>query len=375
MRPYQICTNCIMDTTDPDIVFDEQGVCNHCHEYKEIEKKLVLKGEEGERKLKEVISLLKVKGKNNKYDCLIGISGGVDSTYLAYFLKKQGLRPLAVHFDYGWDSEIAVKNIENLVTKLDIDLYTYVIDWDDFKDLQYAYIKASVIDIDVPADQLIFGALFKVASKNNIKYVISGNNVVTETILPKAWYFQHKFDLANLKAIHKAYGTKKVKNYPSYGKWQQFYYSKIKGIQFIRVLNYIPYIKKDVMKIIQNELGWRDYGGKHYESVFTRFYQGYILPKKFNIDKRKAHLSSLVVSGQMSRNEALEEISKNSYTEEMQESDKQFFIKKFGFTEEEFENIMNQPVVQHENFPMEKSLYQDYPFLKIFKPLGDFIKK
>lgn len=375
-KNYKQCTKCIMDTTDPNIKFDEMGICNHCHEYEAAEKKHVLKGKLGEQKIQEIIQHIKSTTKGKKYDCLLGVSGGVDSSYLAYYIKKvMGLNPLAVHFDNGWNSEIAVNNIHNLVNTLDIDLYTYVINWEEFKDLQLSYLKASVIDIDVPTDQLIFATLFKIAKKHKIKYVISGNNVVTESVLPNAWTFKAKFDLRNLKAIHNKYGSKKLNSFPSLNKWNRLFYRKFNNIEFFKILNYIPYNKAEVLEFITKELGWKNYGGKHFESIFTRFYQGYILPKKFGIDKRKAHLSNLICSGQITREQALKELKENNYTKQLQEEDKAFFIKKLGLSESEFDSIMDLPIQKHEDFPMEQSVYKDYPILTLLKPIGNLIKK
>ncbi len=374
-REYQQCTRCIMDTTDIEIIFDENGVCNHCHQYDKVEKELVLTGDLGKQKINEIIAKIKKGSLGKKYDCIIGVSGGVDSTYLAYYVKeKMGLNPLAVHFDNGWNSEIAVQNIQNLVDKLGIDLYTYVIDWDSFKDIQLAYFKASVIDIEVPTDQFIFAALFEIAQKNKIKYVISGNNVVTETVLPNSWYFKNKFDLRNLLDIHQKYGSGKLKTIPNIGKWQRFINKKFYNLEYFNILNYIDYNYKTVKEFIVNELGWKYYGGKHFESVFTRFYQGYILPKKFNVDKRKAHLSNLICSGQITKEEALVELSKNPYTAELQQQDKDYFIKKLGLTENEFDEIMLRPIQKHEHFKMEQSVYKDYPILKFLQPIGNRLK-
>jgi len=374
-REYQQCSFCIMDTTDPDIDFDSEGICNHCRKYSRLENEKVVKGEKGQQKIKEIIQEIKKVSKGRKYDCIIGISGGVDSTFLAYYVKeKMGLNPLAVHFDNGWNSEIAVQNIHNLVSKLNIDLYTYVIDWDSFKDIQLAYFKASVVDIEVPTDQFIFAALFEVARKNKIKNVISGNNVVTECILPDSWYFRYKFDLKNLKDIHKKYGTKKVKSLPNIGKWQRLVNKKFFNLKYFNVLNFVDYNYKDVKELIIRDLGWKDYGGKHFESIFTRFYQGYILPKKFNIDKRKAHLSNLICSGQMTKEEALLDLSKNPYTEELQQQDKDYFIKKLGLSDVEFEEIMSRPIKKHEEFELEESIYKTYPFLKLLQPIGNRLK-
>lgn len=374
-RNYQQCTHCIMDITDPNISFDSDGVCNHCKKYSKIEIEKVIKGAKGQEKINELIKEIKQVANGAKYDCIIGISGGVDSTFLAYYVKKKmGLNPLAVHFDNGWNSEIAVQNIHNLVSTLNIDLFTYVIDWESFKDIQLAYFKASVVDIEVPTDQFIFAALFEIARKHKIKSVISGNNVVTECVLPESWYFKRKFDLKNLQDIHNKYGTRTVKSLPNIGKWQRYVNRKFYRLEYYNVLNYIDYNYKDVKDLIIKELGWKDYGGKHFESIFTRFYQGYILPKKFNIDKRKAHLSNLICSGQITKDEALIELSKNPYTEDLQQQDKDYFIKKLGLTEEEFDEIMARPIKKHEEFELEQPIYETYPFLKLLKPIGNRLK-
>ncbi len=373
---YKQCVRCIMDTSDTEITFDENGVCNHCHNYDVAEKIHVLKGEAGLKKVQEITEYIKENSKGNKYDCIIGISGGVDSSYLAYYAKvKMGLNPLAVHFDNGWNSEIAVKNIHHIVQKLGIDLYTYVINWEEFRDLQLAYIKASVIDIEVPTDQLIFGSLYKIARKKKIKFILSGNNVETEEVLPKSWIYPQKFDSRNLKAIHKAYGSVKLKDFPTMGKWRQLFNRKFFSLEQFRILNYIEYNKKEALEVIKKELDWQDYGGKHFESIFTRFYQGYILPKKFNVDKRRAHLSNLILSGQMSREDALKEMEQVHYSDELIAEDKVFFLKKLGLSEEEFDKIMNEPERKHHDFPYEISVYKQYPLLSIFKPIGRLISK
>jgi N-acetyl sugar amidotransferase len=371
---YQRCTKTVMDNiADPNITFDKNGVCNYYYEYFEEEKKRVLKGEAGKIKFNKYIEQLKQAGKGNKYDCILGVSGGVDSTYLAYIAKQQGLRVLCVHFDNGWNSELAVKNIENIVSQLGFDLETYVINWDEFRDIQLAYFKANVIDIEAITDHAIFGTIFKIAAKYKIKYILSGNNVVTESLLPKYWIF-NKADHTNIKDIHKHYGTVRLKTFPFFGLKEKHYYQRVKGIKSIDLLNYIPYNKHEVKQTIINELNWIDYGGKHYESVFTRFYQGYILPQKFGIDKRKAHLSNLICSGQITRDEALEELSKPMYDKELYETDKEFVLKKLGFTRQEFEQYINAPRREHTEFKTEQSLYNTYTFLKPLKPLGNWIK-
>ena len=374
-REYQQCSISVMDTiADPDISFDSNGICNYYHEYKEAEERGVLLGEEGKKRLSELAQKIKVAGKGRKYDCILGLSGGADSTYLALLAKQLGLRPLLVHFDYGWNSEIAVQNIERAVQILGFDLYTHVMDWDEFKDLQRAYFKASVLDLDVPADHMIFAALYKTANKYGIKYLLSGNNIQTEHTLPRTWNY-NKFDLTNLRAIHEQFGERKLRHFPALGLWHFAYYQLIRNIQSIQLLNYVDYNKKDIVQTIKKELDWRDYGGKHHESVFTRFYQGYILPKKFGIDKRKAHLSNLIFSGQITKSEALHQLELPPYDARLQMDDKEYVAKKLGFTNSEFGEILQLPNRKHEDFKTDKQERNFYfKMMKSFKPISSLIK-
>lgn len=352
-RPYQICNRCVMDTTDPDIIFDKNGVCNHCKKALEAMNRppLSLNPNEKEKKLLEIIEEIKEKGREKKYDCIIGLSGGVDSTFTAYMVKKSGLKPLAVHLDNGWDSELAIKNIENIINKLGIDLFKYVIDWEEFKDLQMAFLKASTPDSEIPTDHAIVSILYKIARENNIKYILSGNNVRTEFILPEAWSYGHH-DWKYINSLNNIFGLKKLKTFPHRSLFETLFDQKIRKIKWINILDYVDYIKKDAIEIIEKELKWRNYGGKHYESIYTRFFQGYILPVKFNYDKRKAHLASLIISGQLTRGEAISELEKDPYpSKELLEEDKKYFLNKFEITSKEFEEIMNLP----------KKTYWDYP--------------
>jgi len=364
-----------MDTiSDPNISFDEQGVCNYYNEYKAAESEFVLKGEEAGKKLKDIITAIKKEGKGKQYDCIIGISGGVDSSYVAYLTKLHGLRPLAVHFDNGWNSELAVKNIENLVTKLNIDLYTLVVNWDEFKDLQLSYLKASVVDIEVVTDHAITGAIGRLAKKYNVKYLLNGWNVVTEAIMPEAWIY-NKNDHVNLLDIHKKFGKVPLKTYPVFNRFIKKYTQQVLGVQPVSLLNLVPYNKQDIKKFIQQEFDWRDYGGKHYESIFTKFYQAFILPKKFNIDKRKAHLSSMIFSGQITREAALEALKQPLYTAGELNKDLDFVLKKLGLSMAEFEALMALPVKQHTDYAIEKSVYNQYPLLRFLKPVRDVFLK
>lgn len=345
---HQVCTKTVMDTTDPDIYFDKDGVCNYWHEFQAFEKSLPSPAER-DRRLQDTLARIKTAGKGRPYDSVVGLSGGVDSSYLAWLTKEWGLRPLAVHFDNGWNSELAVNNIQMLIGKLGYDLETFVMDWDEFRDLQRAYFMASVIDLEVPTDHMIFGALHKIAADHGIKYILSGTNYQTEWLLPRKWYYP-KGDLTNLKSIHRAFGNKPLRKLPAIGIWQTIYYQQVRGITIVSPLDLVNYQKAQAKEILIADLGWRDYGGKHHESIFTRFYQGYILPKKFFVDKRKAHLSSLILAGQITRTEALCELQQPTYDENQQLQDKAYVAKKLGFSDKDFELVLTQPNRRHEEF-------------------------
>lgn len=359
---YKICTKCIMDITDPNIQFDENGICNHCQRYfDEKVKERLFSDEAGQQKLNKLVNKIKIKGENKKYDCIIGVSGGVDSTFVAYLVKKLGLRSLAVHLDNGWNSEIAVNNMKESLKKLNIDLCTVVADWEEFKDLQLSFLKASVPDAEIPTDHGILALLYKVAAKEGIPFIFTGVNVSTEGIHPIRWSYG-LWDWKYIKSVHKKFGKVKLKNYPHCSLFGLLYYVFVKKIKRIPILNYMKYVKKEAIKIMEKELGWKYYGGKHYESVYTRFVQACILPRKFNIDKRKSHLSSLICSGQITREEALEEMKHDPYpTEEMMESDKEYVLKKLGFAEEEFDKIMSLSIKTTRDYP---SNYWLFPIMR-----------
>jgi len=373
--PYRQCSIGVLDTTDdPNMRFDEQGRCHYYQEYIEAEKEYVKTGEEGEQLLQSLAKQIQSDGKGKPYDCIMGLSGGVDSTYVAYQAKKLGLRPLAVHLDNGWNSEPATQNIESIVSRLDIDLYTHVIEWNEFRDLQLSYLKASVIDIEVITDHAIFALLYKLAAKYGIKHILSGTNVVTECVLPPHWIY-NKYDHINIKAIHKAYGKVPLKTYPFMDLKVKKWYQMIKKVESHSILNWVSYNKNEVKQIISDELGWRDYGGKHYESIFTRFYQGYILPKKFGVDKRKAHLTNLIYAGQMTKEEALQELKNPPLPQTMVREDLEFVTKKLGLSLQEFEEIMLKKPKRHQDFDMERSVYEMYPYLSPLKSIVNIAKK
>lgn len=372
---YRQCSISVMDNiSDLDIKFDDKGICNYYYEYLAAEKEQGLLGEAGRKKQLEWARKIKSKPGKNGYNCILGLSGGADSTYLAYLAKELGLNPLLVHFDYGWNTEIATINVQNTVKFSGFDLYTVVMDWEEFRSLQRSYFKASVLDLDVPADHMIFGALFETAKKFNIKFVLSGNNVWTEHTLPKSWNY-NKFDLVNLKNIHKAFENTPLKQLPALGLWQYAYYQLALNVERVNFLNWQEYNRTDILKIIEKELGWKNYGGKHQESVFTRFYQGYILPNKFKIDKRKAHLSNLIFAGQLTKEEALEELAKPPYDEKLIKQDYEFVAKKLGFSLEEFDHVLTQPNVPHEHYGTDVNQRARYfKLMKTTKPLTKIAK-
>lgn len=350
-KNYQICTSCVMDTTDPEISFDDNGICNHCIEFHEVTTKRWFPNDEGRKKLEEIYSTIKKESSGQEYECILGLSGGVDSSYLALKLYEAGIKPLVVHVDGGWNSELAVQNIENIVKYCGWHLHTIVIDWEEMKDLQLAYLRSGISNQDVPQDHAFFASLYHFATKYGIKYVISGGNIATESISPSSWHWS-AMDEDNLHAIHNKFGMKKLKNYKTIGFYElYFYYPFIKKMKTIRPLNFMPYIKNEALQELKTKVGYKEYARKHGESVFTKFFQNYWLPMKFGYDKRKIHLSSLIVAGQITRQEALEELEKPLYDEKELKEDKEYIAKKLGVSDEEFEQILQMPSHQYSDFP------------------------
>ncbi|CAB1063926.1 N-acetyl sugar amidotransferase WbpG [Olavius sp. associated proteobacterium Delta 1] len=364
-QEYRICTRCIMDISDSEITFDENGICCHCKTYEAKARAGLYQGKAGREMLNKLIRVVRERGKNKKYDCIIGLSGGVDSSMVAFQVKKLGLRPLAVHLDNGWDSELSVFNIENIVKKLDIDLYSYVLNWEEFKDLQLSFLKASVMNCEGPTDHAIVAILYHLAADNGIRYIFSGSNIISEAILPASWGYDSK-DWRHIKAVHKKLGNVKLTTFPRLTLFHFAYYTFVKQIGFIPILNYIDYNRKDAINVLKHELGWEEYGAKHCESIYTRFFQTYILPKKFNIDKRRAHLSTLVCSGQITREDALKEIAREPSSTDSLEQDRQYFIKKFDFTEEEFNSIMSAPTKSFKEYPNNYFWFEKLSFIVHF---------
>ncbi len=261
-QSYRQCAKCILDTNDDkDISFDEQGICSYCNYYDDLRTQVILKEPARSEKLRSIVDRIRKDGEGRNYDCIIGISGGVDSTYLAYFVKQLGLRPLAVHLDYGWNSELAVKNIEKILQQLNIELYTYVVDWEEIKDLQLAFLKASVVDIELINDFAIAACLYNAAVKFKIRHVIHGWNVATEGgKLPNGWTWS-KYDEMNIRAIHKTFGRKKLRTYPKLSAYKKLYLERVKNFEVFGILNYTDFNKTEVKDLLINQLGWRDYGG------------------------------------------------------------------------------------------------------------------
>jgi N-acetyl sugar amidotransferase len=350
LHKYQECVRCVMDTSDPEISFDENGYCNHCTEYDNKTSKLIYNGKASDEQLAFWAEKIKNSGKGNEYDCVVGISGGIDSCYAAYQVKQLGLRALMVHMDNGWNSETSVKNIKHVVSKLGFGYQSYVLDWEEFKDLQLAFLKASVPEAETPTDIAIPAALHKIAAENKVKYIISGGNFATEGILPKSWHYNAK-DVTYLKAIQKKFGTRPLRTFPTFGYLKEMYYKFFKGIKTIYLLNYVHYSKKDAIKLLEDKLDWKYYGGKHYESRYTGFLQSYILPVKFNIDYRRATLSTQICAGEIGREEAVNELKNPSYNLDQVNVDKPYICKKLGITVEEFDAIMKEPAKTHHDYP------------------------
>jgi N-acetyl sugar amidotransferase len=339
-----------MDTTDKDITFDSNGVCTYCNEFKEDQHEYQFSVEQSQANLKSIAEEIR-RSKTGQYDCIIGLSGGVDSSYVCYLAWKMGLKPLCVHFDNGWNSEIAVANIKKMLKVTGFHYETHVINWPEFKDLQRSFFKAGVLDIEMLTDHAIMATMFGIRKQHNIRYVLSGANFATEHGMPPSWLWS-KQDLTNIKAIQKKFGTKKIRDFPTMGflKYMASLKLKTNGI-YVTILNHINYNKEEAMRTLMKEFDWKYYGGKHYESVFTKFYQAYILPRKFNIDKRKVHLSSQIRNGEISREFALQQLKEPLYSEQDLANDKAYIIKKLGFKEDEFNALMKEKPVPHDHYP------------------------
>ena len=370
MGDYQICSQCVMDTTDSQISFDTDGVCDHCNTFKKIILPSWDDGAKGKANLVYLADKIRREGDNKDFDCIIGMSGGVDSSYLVYIAKVvMGLRPLVFHVDAGWNSQIAVNNIEKLIDGLGLDLYTEVIDWQEMQDLQLAYFKSGVSTIDTPQDHAFFATMYKFSVQHNVKYILTGANLSTECIRNPIEWMYYQSDSRQLKDIHKHFGTIPLKNYPVTSILRhKIYLPYIKRIRVERPLNYVPYIKKDAMQLLQDKFSWQPYPQKHFESRFTRFYESYWLPKRFGYDTRKVQYSSLILTGQMTREEALDKLKKPAYDPETIDHDIEYVATKLGITVDELNSYMDLPKKTYKDYRSQESIYN--VGAKVMKALG-----
>lgn len=341
-----------MDTTDPQITFDAEGVCNHCRQFDERAKQEWFPNNEGRHRWNILVEQIKASGKNKEYDCILGLSGGVDSSYLALKVHESGLRPLVMHVDAGWNTELAVANIEAVVKYCEYDLHTHVVNWEEMQDLHLAYLRSGYSNQDVPQDHIFFASLYHFATKNKIRYILSGGNIATEGIFATAWHEGSAMDAINLKAIHNQFGQKPLKIYKTISFLEYYiWYPFVKKMRTVRPLNYMPYDKQAAIEELEAKIGWRSYGRKHGESLFTKVFQNDYLPRKFGYDKRIPHLSSMIVSGQMTREDALIKLTEPLYDPKELEIDLNYFCKKLHITREQYEGFISGRY----------SVYSDYP--------------
>lgn len=359
-RGYQQCTRCVMDTSASDISFDSQGVCNYCTEYLAQASHIIHEDEQAKAsRLNALVASVKASGQGKPYDCIVGVSGGVDSSWTLVEVVRLGLRPLAVHMDNGWNSELAQNNISNLVQGLGVDLYTRVIDWDEYRELMQAFFDADVVDVELLYDNAMQAVNYQQAAKYGLKYLLAGTNQATEGMrIPPGWnWFKH--DKRHIVALAKRHGMKGLKTFPAIGTMDFVRYHYLKGIRWVSFLDYLNFNKFHALDELEKHHGYKRYPFKHYESIFTRFYQGYILPRKFGVDKRKMHLGTLVASGQMTREEALKGLSGIPYPSENDlETDLQYFLKKMKWTREQLDAYIKRPSVPHEAYPSERPFWE-----------------
>ena len=354
------CSNCVMDTTDSKLTFDEFGVCDHCTTFKNSIAPYWDPKQEKSAELNDLVKKIKSSGKKNEFDCLMGMSGGIDSSYLLHkMVTEYNLRPLVFHVDAGWNSQLAVNNIQRVVEKLNLDLYTEVINWKEMKDLQLSYFKSGVSNTDTPQDHAFFATMYKFASKNNIKYILTGGNYSTECIRNPLEWMWYQSDSIQLRDIQKQFGSIKLKDFPITNiLWHKIYLPYIKGIKLIRPLDFMVYDKEKATKELEDEYGYQRYPQKHFESRFTRFYESYWLPKRFGFDTRKVQLSSLILTGQMTREEALEELKKKPYDENTIHQDIEYIATKLGITVEELNRYLKMEKKTHKDYKSQENIFK-----------------
>ena len=349
-KQYQVCSRCVMDSTDPAIVFNSQGFCNHCTDFIETRSKYSYQGQASDDALNALVQQMKAHGKKKKYDCIVGLSGGIDSCYTAWKAKSLGLRVLCVHLDNGWNTVEANQNIRNIASKLSLDYECEVLHWEEFRQIQLAFLKASIPEADTPTDIAILSVLHKAAAKYGVRYILSGGNFATEGILPKHWHYNAK-DLRYFKHICKQFGPVKINTFPTFGFLKESYYKIFKGIKMVYFLNYFAYDKNESKRILEESLDWKNYGGKHLESRYTGFIQTYYLFNKFKIDYRRATLSSEICAGILSRETALEILTESPYSEAQISLDKEYVAKKLEISSAQLEQIICAKPFWYSQYP------------------------
>lgn len=366
----QICTKCVMDTTDSEIVFDSAGVCDHCLGFERDVKPYWRPDERGRAELQVIVDSIKADGKGRDFDCIIGMSGGLDSSYLLHLcVAELGLRPLVFHVDGGWNTDIAVNNIQMLVDKLGLDLYTEVINWEEMKDFQLAFFKSGVPHLDLPQDHAFVATLYHFANKYKIKYILNGGNFATECVRnPKKWLY-YGTDMAQIRDIHSRFGTRPLNTYPfSSVLFHKVYLRYIRGVQVIKPLNFLPFTKERAIKVLSEKYGWRPYPQKHFESRFTKFYEGYWLPTRFGYDTRRVQYSSLILTGQMTRAEALSRLEKPAYDPANIDEDFAYIATKLGITVDELRGYHQMPLKTYRDYKNQEWLFD--LGAKVLKALG-----
>lgn len=357
---YQQCSRCVMDTTAAEITFDDHGICNFCAEFLERSSHIIHEDESAKQlRLDQLVKSVQKAGKDKAYDCIVGISGGVDSSWVLVEVKRLGLRPLAVHMDNGWNSELAQNNIANLVNSLSVDLYTHVIDWNEYRGLMQAFFDADVIDVELLYDNAMLATCYQQARKFGAKYILSGSNQASEGMkMPKAWNW-YKRDVRNIQALNYHFGNTPIRTFPTHSTLDYIFYEYFLGIRWISFLDYLPFNKNVALDVLESDYSYKRYPFKHYESIFTRFYQGYILPRKFGVDKRLLHLSTLIASGQMMREEALQLLVGIPYSSQQDlDSDIRYFLKKMEWEDASLIDYIARPQVQHDSYNSEIAFHE-----------------
>lgn len=356
---YRICTVTVMDTTDSRIAFDEDGVCDHAHDFYRNVLPRWNTGEQGRQKLLAIVDQIRKDGKNREFDCILGLSGGVDSSFMLHMAVKEfGLRPLVFHVDGGWNSELAVHNIHVLVDKLNLDLYTEVINWDEMRDFQLAWFKSGVPHIDIPQDHAFIATLYNFADKYNIKYILNGGNISTECVRNPLEFLYYGTDMVHIRDIIRRFGTRPMPTYPFSSILRHKVYLKwLKGVNVVRPLNYRPYIKDHATALLEAEYGWKPYPQKHFESRFTKFFEGYWLPERFGFDTRRVQYSSLILTGQMTRDDALAKLKQPAYNPATIEQEFKYIATKLDISSDELRHYFEIPKKFYWNYRNQERMF------------------